>query len=71
MEPKEKMPNLKDLKVGDLFSLITNVVSGFSHKEDCTFTKQGICSCGLDKLRKDTIEMIQNIPKGDTDVKKD
>lgn len=60
MDEKAKTPNLKTLKVGDLVSLMQKVLTGFTHRDDCDFQNlKGVCSCGLDQLRKDTVKIIE------------
>jgi hypothetical protein len=71
MKEKAKTPDLKELKVSDLVSLMQKVLVGFTHKPDCAFLKmQGVCSCGLDQLRKDTAATIQSMIDGTLDAKK-
>ena len=72
MEEKAKTPDLKTLKVGDLVSLMQKVLVGFTHKPECDFLKlKGVCSCGLDQLRKYTAGVIQSMIDGTLNDKKE
>lgn len=56
-------PDLKTLKASDLLSMMWGTMGSIQHKEDCDLKLlKGVCSCGLDKLRKDTEDLIKKLP---------
>lgn len=58
----EVTPDLKKLKVADLFNLIGSTLGGLDHKIDCDLKlMKGICSCGLGKARIDSMNLMKKL----------
>lgn len=58
-------PDLKTLKAADLLSMMWGTMGSLQHKDGCG--QQGTCNCGLDKLRKDTADLMKKLAEAKAD----
>lgn len=60
--------DLKTLKAADLLSLMLGTMGSLGHKVDCDIKLlKGVCSCGLDKARIDTANLMKKLMEAKAD----